>query len=130
MNKRFNNYLLEIDEIDKDHIELIDLLTTITDMIISRKNISNKLDIFYSKLDTHFINEEAFMDKIKYPYIAHHKEAHRKTRIDFKNTISRFNESEISNSFFVKKLEDNLFYHIDQHDMQISTFYKNIKKDL
>ena len=81
-------FRLGIDQVDNEHIQLVDMLNAVYALIAEGKR--DEARQYFSKtlsnyVNEHFAHEEQFMEEIGYPELA----MHRKTHENFKATLLR-----------------------------------------
>ena len=73
------NLSIGIDEIDAEHIELIDLLNRLFAEISKGSNytvVARSFDEIVRRTEAHFRHEEAIMARASYPELGHHRRIH------------------------------------------------------
>ena len=100
-NEIFNfdtEFKLNIDEVDNEHIKLVEMLNTVHAMVRAGKK--DEARTYFSEtlaayVVEHFANEEAFMERIGYPDLETHKKVHenfKKSFSELKPKIDSFDD--------------------------------------
>ncbi len=93
-----------VDAMNDEHKVLIDFMNKVYDLRESGAEtlaIKEALDNFFAYTQTHFSDEEAFLESIDYPDLNDHKAKHRKLFKDLSAYIEDFNRTGgIDDSFF------------------------------
>ena len=130
MAKLFNfdqKYKFGIPEVDNEHSKLVDILNDVNDLLVQGKRDDGR-KLFKEKLtdyiNTHFRNEEKFLEKMGYPDLEEHKKVH----IAFKESFNSLTPSITSSdeAAFRKALNDGymwLISHIGMTDKKYANFY-------
>lgn len=123
--ENFTHYTLGIDEIDSEHWRLICTMNSIHDAI-AEKNL-DKVRRFTKILNTdlieHLSNEEAYMERVQYPYLEAHIEQHIELRVALLKIIHQLDEGKMSIDL-TRRLFGIIAGHIDNSDMQIGAFMR------
>lgn len=115
-----DKYLTGIDAIDKQHRRLFEIIACIHDATESMKKGYDRYDFILNTLDelkdytqTHFSNEEGYMEAIGYSGLDEQKKAHR----SFIERISKFelNEIDENQEEYLSELTDYLITWLSQH---------------
>jgi hemerythrin len=114
---RFIHYIIDIPELDAEHLELLTLLANFkaSNDEVKREEIKQT---FLTKWKLHREAEELCMKLINFPFIAAHIEIHKTLTTSFESQVNNRN---IYSSLLV---EDELLRHIDLMDSQITEYYK------
>lgn len=116
-------YSVKVQEMDKEHIILIDKMNKLYEA--NEKNqpfetIKNLLEDFGNYTVTHFRDEEAFMEKIKFEGVEIHKEIHRQLLTQFQKHVTEFESTKVLSRGFFNFLKVWLTSHIRGIDMKYS----------
>ena len=129
-----NDFSVGEETIDSQHKKLLDQVNKILDVVvfgveakIVEDNIMNFLEEYIKE---HFLYEEEYMRKIKYPYIKKHRQEHRsfvKNYIKFKKEL----EMGVDKSKLILKVENFLgtwlLNHIGKEDKKYYLFNEGQK---
>lgn len=116
---RFRHYIIGIEEIDKEHLEFLELFESLDTEFIATKEIEE----IRERLFLHFKNEEDYMERINYPYKNAHKIEHSYIKDKIDSIISKSKKSEdFTIRFTISSLKESLYKHIDDYDTQIGNF--------
>lgn len=123
--ENFTHYTLGIDEIDSEHWRLVCTMNSIH-TAITEKNLTKVREftkVLAADLVEHLSNEEAYMERVQYPYRAAHVDQHIELRLAMVKIIQQLEEGKLST-----KLANQLFGiiagHIDNSDLQIGVFMR------
>lgn len=125
-----NIYSVNNMRIDQEHKQLFDIakeaFVTVNDKDRTKK-IKTILGDLYEYMKTHFEDEEAYMEEIKYPYLAEHKKIHKKIISDLNDFVK--SAPKIAPELFEKELaliiDLTLVQHIIQEDRKIITWQQS-----
>lgn len=123
----FKHYRLGLEEIDKQHWELFEILNKMTislpdSEIVELASTLNKLWF------EHNITEESLMEEINFPYINAHKSSHEKMNIEFKKFMSKFeSDKKYTMEYYKEDLEKMMINHVDIMDSQYGVWAKKVK---
>ena len=135
MAKEFFDFDLEfklgIEEIDNDHMNLINLLNQVQALLSEGKK--DEARIFFSEMlsayiNEHFTREEKFMESIGFPGLEEHKQIHEKFRDSFKELAPSIALSD--EAAFFKALSETytwIILHIGKTDKKYVTYYVSKK---
>lgn len=123
-----------IPQIDEEHQELVNLLTSIQfsksktteDYLFSLIHISDVIFL-------HFVSEERFMRDNHYPYCVLHQQEHNRLIDVLKGELLKFFKCSETEKFqfhlnFIQVLQEAITVHIDSFDSHIGTFYSEKTK--
>lgn len=120
-------YLTGVEHIDEEHRELVRMLGEIHHMIAggaagTREKIIDRLKTLQAYVETHFKDEEEYMESIRYDGLEMHRLAHDalSTRLELMNLEDFAAEDEDELACFVEFLTEWLSTHIVQMDRHIS----------
>lgn len=130
-----DKYKVGVGLIDDQHKELFNRLSTFVQIIQSADNWDDKLDNIKETLDFlkdyvvyHFNDEEAYQERINYPYIVEHKKAHE----EFKNEINDYVTLLEQGGFTQEKMQELsaklmtwLIVHIGRIDQKLGEYAKD-----
>ncbi len=121
-------FVLGIEEVDRDHKELVDMLNKVS-ALLDEDQLQEAIECFTQKISTyvgiHFAREEAFMEEIDYPGLEKHIEAHRNFQRAYdalKPKIEMYDENA-----FRKSLLDTFLWlvsHIGKADKEYADYYR------
>lgn len=130
-----DKYKIGIDTIDQQHQELFGRVSNFTQTIRNEENWEAKLDKVKETMTfmkdyviTHFNEEEAYQEKINYPDIEEHKEAHAKFKEAVNNYVKIFEEEGLNEDRiqeFGGKLMTWLIMHVGIMDQKIGEYVKS-----
>lgn len=130
-----DKYKIGVELIDEQHKELFKRVSDFTELIRSSEDWDDKLEKVKETMDfmqeyviIHFHDEEIYQEKINYPDIERHKEAHSKFRQGINDYVKLFNEegfSEEKIQEFGGKLMAWLIMHVGDMDQKIGDFTKS-----
>ncbi|MEE8393357.1 MAG: hemerythrin domain-containing protein [Rhodospirillales bacterium] len=106
-------YVLECEELDKDHRRLVEMVNEITDRLDSGDPVNCKGMVleFVNFAKGHFGREEQFLTKVGYPDVGKHREHHR--QLDEKmEHIVEFAESASVNEMARESLKKELVFFL------------------
>ena len=111
MVKLTETFVLECEELDKDHKRLAEMVNDIVDNIDKGKtdNCSVRVNQFVDFAKEHFYKEEQFLEKNGYPDLAKHHE-HHQTLIVKMDHIQEFATSVETNGLARVSLKRELIY--------------------
>jgi len=121
-----DEYSLHIEELDKHHKKLIDIINKLNESIENSKGSEGLKELFEILIDYcsyHFSEEEHLMEEINYPDYDYHKQLHK----DFKEKILKFQNNFLSGEPILRSQILNILKiwfedHIVTEDKKISTF--------
>jgi len=123
-------FVLECEELDKDHQRLVDMVNEITDGIDNGnfENCKSKVLDFVNFTKAHFRREEKLLAKMDYPDVSDHCQHHR--QLDEKmEHILEFAETAGSNEMACESLKKELVYFVMDDvittDMDFKAFIRN-----
>lgn len=130
-NEIFNfeaEFKLGIDEVDREHMKLVEMLNAVHALIRERKKddarryFSETLSAYVVE---HFANEEAFMERIGYPDL----EDHRKIHENFKKSFSELQPKieSFDERAFRTAITDTFTWiisHIGKTDKKYANYYE------
>ena len=121
-------YRFGIDEMDRDHKQLVDMLNHVSH-VLDQGKIKEAAEHFNQMLSVyvaeHFANEEKFMEGIEYPYLERHRAEHARFREAYhalRPKIAAYDEDA-----FRKGLLDTFFWlvwHIGKMDKDYAEYYR------
>ena len=125
-------FRLGIEQVDNEHVKLIDMLNTVHELLSQGKRDQAKAyfnETLSGYINEHFSNEEKFMESFSYPFLEEHRKIHenfKKSFYELKPLIESYDESA-----FRKALTDAFTWiisHIGKTDKKYATFYlSNVK---
>lgn len=122
----------EISQLDQEHQEIANLIEAMARNALalekgkvvspySREEIEHIVDIFQS----HFVNEEAFLQEINYPDIDQHKESHSRILEKTKATLLRQQQQEGGISIGTIVLFNGWMQnHLEEEDKKFVDYYR------
>lgn len=121
-----NKHLLNFHDMDKHHIEFVDIYNTIDKSSISSyKNVASKL---FEQTKIHFCEEEKLMDKNNYPRKKEHLDEHNKVLMEMEYFIKKA-DSKIGQMMLKSYLDEKLPSWFDLHlmtmDSDLAYYLKN-----
>jgi len=119
--------LLGISRLDRDHIEIIRLLSKITDHLTKDQYIDFCVHIL-TYVESHFIEEEEFMDKIYYPGTRIHKLEHMSLANVVKVFLKPYSNGYEQKLEIVKECKQIFKFHVEQHDIPLAKYYNEHKE--
>ncbi|MCB9073830.1 MAG: hemerythrin family protein [Bdellovibrionaceae bacterium] len=122
---------LHVREMDDEHIHLINLMNTLHDSYEKKDPFDTQkrhLDALAQYTVKHFADEEAYMDKVKFPGLSTHKIIHTQLLNQFKGHADAFQSSKQFTSSFFDFLKVWLTAHIRGIDMKYADFANGVKK--
>ncbi|UCE98383.1 MAG: hemerythrin family protein, partial [Dehalococcoidia bacterium] len=120
-----DDYLIGIDEIDKQHKELHTKLQELYDKVLlceGENDIQDALNFLKNYAITHFQTEEAFMRKHKYPNIGEHLKLHTEFLDEYSKLSDEFKELG-SNQELVNNITDMVKNWLSEHIADADTDY-------
>ncbi|MGM0498451.1 MAG: bacteriohemerythrin [Bacteroidota bacterium] len=119
---------VEIDEIDKQHMQLVSLIDNLYNAMAQGKG-QEELDTIFGELfdyaKTHFFTEEKYMFVHQYPGYEEHKKEHEKFIEEVKSYKKTFDEGDYKASVKVANfLKDWLTNHIMKTDQQYGPYLR------
>jgi len=118
-----NNHLLDYQH--KELVEISKKLSLINQHYIDPKELKIVLKELLIMINRHFLDEEAFMREIKYPYINHHTRIHREIILKIEEII--ISEAQFINTMTEKLnlvVKDFIFEHTSNEDSKIAKYYE------
>ena len=125
-----DEYSVGVNSLDKEHKKIIGMLNRlINDHTSEPIEVVNDMfsEIFQFK-DEHFVTEEEFMKKNKYPELQRHKEEHNKFKRETASMCKKLMNSQNPNKIreeMLVCLRKWFEFHILTEDMKYAAFYKN-----
>jgi len=122
----FKHYMIGVKEIDDEHLVLLELMEKISLCAVGDKECIKRItNDIYEQTVIHGTHEEAFMEKINYPYITYHKQEHASilTRL---RKLKHNRVIHMPQRFLMESIREAVLGHIDKYDMQIGDFYKGV----
>ncbi len=118
-------YCIGDHKIDNQHRRLVSLLNFLYDRI--QEACSKKLiDIILMELvryaEEHFRDEEALMERIRFPELSHHRRAHEKLLYEVFKFKEKFDSGLASKMDLLHFLHDWLITHIIDEDLKIKKY--------
>ena len=125
-----SDFETHIDQIDKDHKEIIDAYENLYLKMkegMGHEFVKELVHFLNDYIETHFEREEAFMVEIGYPELENHRIYHQEFTVQVKQLSQSLGESPNNNDLIrVNLLIKNwLINHIVKEDMKIHYFIKN-----
>lgn len=123
-------FVLECEELDKDHQQLVDMVNEITDTIDSGeiKDCQDKIVEFVKFSKAHFSREEKLLSQSGYPDVEKHQVHHRQLS-EKMDHILEFAASAEFNEMARDSLKKELIYFVMDDvittDMDFKSFVKN-----
>lgn len=120
-------FKLGIDEVDNEHIKLVDMLNTVHELLnMGKRNEAQQYfnQTLASYVDEHFSNEEKFMESFDYPALDEHRRIHENFKRSFRDQqplIAAYDDVA-----FRKALSDAFAWiisHIGKTDRKYASFY-------
>ena len=120
-------FKLGIDEVDNEHIKLVDMLNTVHELLnMGKRNEAQQYfnQTLASYVDEHFSNEEKFMESFDYPALDEHRRIHENFKRSFRDQqplIAAYDDAA-----FRKALSDAFVWiisHIGKTDRKYADFY-------
>ena len=105
----------KVKEMDNEHQELIRLMNKVYSSVESKKSfaeLKKELTDLGAYTTKHFKDEEAYMEKVKYPGVATHKIIHAKLLQQFTEYLTEFEKTKNLDEKFFKFLSVWLTSHI------------------
>ena len=128
-------YRVGVELIDEQHIELFSRLSEFIKTVQNDIPWEEKLDRVKETMEfmqeyvvTHFADEEEYQEKINYPDIEKHKEAHAKFKAGINDYVKIFEEggfTEEKIQEFSGKLMAWLIMHVGHMDQKIGEYVKS-----
>jgi len=130
-NEIFNfeaEFKLGIDEVDSEHIKLVEMLNAVHALIRegkkddARQYFSETLSAYVVE---HFANEEAFMERIGYPGLEDHKKIHENFKKSFRELLPKIES--FDDRAFRMALTDAFTWiisHIGKTDKKYAKYYE------
>lgn len=130
-NEIFNfeaEFKLGIDEVDSEHIKLVEMLNAVHALIRegkkddARQYFSETLSAYVVE---HFANEEAFMERIGYPGLEDHKKIHENFKKSFSELLPKIES--FDDRAFRMALTDAFTWiisHIGKTDKKYAKYYE------
>ena len=120
---------LGVDEIDDQHMHLVDMANNLL-LVIKLKKPQKEIRKLITELREytviHFADEEAYMEKISFPELEEHRREHKKLTEqvkDYQKTL--YHQGEIDPHKVLEFLKTWLINHILTMDMEIAKFLKS-----
>ena len=123
-------FVLECEELDKDHKRLVEMVNDIAESIDKglSGNFSGMVNEFVNFAKEHFYREEQFLEKNGYPEATTHHQ-HHQTLIDKMEHIQKFAASAETNELARESLKRELIYLLMDDLITTDMDFKNyIKK--
>ena len=125
------NFKLGIDEMDNEHIILVDMLNRVYELL--NENKSREARIYFNKtlsnyVQEHFSSEEVYMENIGFPDLEKHKRIHSNFRRSF-NLLKPKIEAD-DDAAFRQALRDTFSWivsHIGVTDKEYANYYFKTK---
>ncbi len=120
-------FRLGIDDVDNEHIKLVDMLNTVHELLNAGKKSEARQyfnETLASYVDDHFANEEKFMRNIGYPALEEHRRIHENFRRSFRNQQPLLEASD--DAAFRGALSDAFTWiisHIGKTDKKYASYY-------
>ncbi len=132
--KRSDSYSVGFDEIDNQHIHLVDLINQFYNAFCEGK-ANEFLDTVYKEIilytDYHFASEEKYMKQYNYPDLEAHKVLHTGFIDKINDMLSEYKSGKLTISYeLMNFLRDWLLNHINGTDMDYAKYFReqNIMK--
>lgn len=120
----FKHYKTDIEEIDKQHLDILLLSneilrnrTSSTNIIFEKIEELNKIFVY------HLQYEEELMKQINYKYLIAHIESHKRLKYEFDKIINSLKENVSNKYFLIQRLHKILLDHVDFDDRQYIECY-------
>jgi len=129
-----DSYSVGVDEIDKQHIQLVDIINELNEAVMDCRS-EEVLDSVFVKLHEyaiyHFSTEEEYMRMLNYPHLIQHMQIHD----EFRAAIAEFSRKFTENKSFasmqlVMYLRDWFVNHVCFSDSMIKPYVNNLDKEL
>ncbi|WP_438445937.1 bacteriohemerythrin [Gorillibacterium sp. sgz5001074] len=123
-------YNIGVQEVDRQHQELVEKLNEFLDACINQKGkekIMETLSFLKAYTVEHFKDEEAIMQKIQYPAYAEHKKEHDDfiaTVVELENGIMTQGPTILTTLKLNRTLTDWLLTHISKNDQKIAEYIR------
>lgn len=129
---QFRHYKVNVPNVDDEHWDMITFMYGINAAAAQgdKNTVALKVGMLETMLEEHCIQEEQLMEKINFPYINAHKEAHNVLRRRMREIANNVNlEKFYLHKDLMRNLHDIFVTHIDHMDMQYADWIKqnNIK---
>jgi len=128
-------YKIGVDVIDKQHQELFKRVSEFLHAIQKKDQWENKmvkvketLDFMKEYVIVHFADEEEYQEKIGYPYLEEHRDAHNKFKAGVFDYVDRFEREGFTEELvqeFGGKLMTWLIMHVAKMDQEIGNYVKS-----
>jgi hemerythrin-like metal-binding protein len=110
---------VDIEEIDKAHLEHVRLLKELSDAIETKTVTVKHLEKIMNSLRGHFEYEEGLMEGHNVPTIIPHKKAHKEMMYKFHNALASIGEADnAEKNMYVEYLQDLFLSHVNLWDSQ------------
>ncbi|MCX7793593.1 MAG: bacteriohemerythrin [Thermodesulfovibrionales bacterium] len=123
-----NKYKVDIIEIDAQHQRLFILYNNLVEAMyrgVGMKELGNVLNELLEYTVIHFMTEEAYMEKFKYPELESHRSAHKGFREKVYNLHKDFTEGKpVLTAEVVEYVRDWLKQHVLNVDQRFAPYLK------
>lgn len=120
----FVHYKTDIEEIDKQHLDIL----LKSNEILRNKTSFN--DIIFEQIEElskifvhHLEYEEELMRQINYKYLVAHIDSHKRLKYDFDKIINSLKDNNGNKYFLIQRLHKILLDHVDYDDRQYIECY-------
>lgn len=131
-----DKYLIGVKDIDEQHKKIVKVICaykkSFSDKTVDSGIEMGKIIVFLVKYaNYHFQAEEAFMERIDYPDLEHHRQIHFELTEELKEVLMKLKTKQSYTPiefyyFLMKWLTD----HIEEEDNKIGQYYKDYRKNL
>jgi len=128
-----NDFMIGIDQIDREHKLIIDHFTKLYELMREGKGHTyyhELMTFLISYIDTHFSNEEKYHKEVAYPGIKEHIKAHRVFTNKIRSLVESSKDKTVSDqdliniNIFIKQW---LLHHILVEDMKVANYVNDDK---
>jgi hemerythrin-like metal-binding protein len=122
---------VNIAEIDKAHLEHVQLLKELSDAIETNTVTKEHIEKIKNSLKDHFEEEEKLMENHNVPTLIPHKKEHRNIIYKFDDTLDLIgNGGNAEKSLYVEYLHDIFLSHVDLWDSQYVPYVNKVNESL
>lgn len=119
-----DKYSVKIIEIDAQHKRLFEIFNNLVDAMykgVGIRELGNALDELLEYSVLHFMTEEGYMEKYRYPELEQHRQAHREFRDRFYRMHKEFHEGKpVLTADVIDYLRDWIKGHVLNVDQRYS----------
>jgi hemerythrin len=126
----FKLYKVGIKYIDEEHWEILNLINLIDDDVKTKKHTEalQAVSTLREKLLAHYASEEEMMERISFPYIEYHKNAHKDILKELQRIESFFHVNHEASKDCAKFLHSLTVAHLDHMDRQYIKYWEEWEK--